>query len=38
VVIYHNGHETESCIANYDGVVDHFNSLGEMSAYAMSYI
>eukprot|EP01079_Euglenida_sp_SAG-EU17-18_P005699 gene5699-5644_t len=27
LVIYHNGHETSDCIPNYDGVVDHFNSL-----------
>ena len=28
LIIYHNGHETGSCIPNYDGVVDHFNELG----------
>jgi hypothetical protein len=27
-VIYHNGHETVNCTANYDGVVDYFNELG----------
>jgi len=28
VVFYHNGHETNKCTPNYDGVVDHFNQLG----------
>ena len=28
LIIYHNGHESESCTPNYDGVVDHFNQLG----------
>lgn len=28
LILYHNGHETESCTPNYDGVVDHFNQLG----------
>ena len=28
LLIYHNGHETETCTPNYDGVVDHFNEIG----------
>ena len=28
VVFYHNGHETNKCTPNYDGVVDHLNQLG----------
>ena len=28
VIIYHNGHETDSCTPNFDGVVDYFNELG----------
>jgi hypothetical protein len=28
LILYHNGHETADCTANYDGVVDYFNELG----------
>lgn len=28
LILYHNGHETQSCMPNYDGVVDYFNELG----------
>ena len=28
LVLYHNGHETSTCVPNYDGVVDYFNELG----------
>ena len=28
VLLYQNGHETFSCVPNYDGVVDYFNRLG----------
>jgi len=28
LIMYHNGHESNSCTPNYDGVVDHFNQLG----------
>ena len=28
LLLYHNGHESHTCLPNYDGVVDHFNELG----------
>ncbi len=28
LVMYHNGHETTSCMPNYDGVVDYLNEAG----------
>ena len=28
LILYHNGHETEDCTPNYDGVVDYFNEVG----------
>lgn len=28
MILYHNGHETDTCVPNYDGIVDYFNELG----------
>ena len=28
IVIYHNGHETNKCVPNFDGNVDYFNEMG----------